>query len=244
MADFIAAGNNIGNVNKGRKWALLIALILIVLFVVKRNDITPVLDGLKEKLFPPVETEEMETTSQPAEQVKKSTVVNSSSNDKSTSANDSVDTSNDSDNKLVEENIAENIDVEGEVKAIREKYNAITDAIKNDTYKEVVIGKDITGYVADDVEAVYIKKGYDGNKYSRKYYFSDGKLIFAYFDAEDAHRLYFKDDKLFRWRYSENAKDAQNAINHDGDHADGYDDLEETAIKEAYSTAFSVQANN
>lgn len=129
----------------------------------------------------------------------------------------------------------ENIDVENEVSTIREKYNDIVKNIQSDSYSTIPVDKDVTGYVSNDIEAIYVNKGYKGNEYSRKYYFSNGKLIFAFFEAEDAHRLYFKDDRLFRWRYSESASDPQHSVNHDGDHVDDYDRLEEIALAEAYS---------
>lgn len=131
----------------------------------------------------------------------------------------------------------ESIDVEAEVKAVREKYDSIVNMIQKGDCREVIIDNDITGYFSDDIKAILVNKGYDGNEYSRKYYFDDGNLIFAYFEADDAYRLYFKDDQLFRWRYSKKASDPQNAVNHDEDYVDEYDHLEEYAIDEAYSMA-------
>lgn len=140
----------------------------------------------------------------------------------------------------------DDIDTESEVVVIRDKYNEIMSLIQGNACKEVEISKDITGYISDEVDAIYVKKGYDDYNYSRKYYYDNGELIFAYFEANDAHRLYFKNDRLFRWRYSQNAADAQNAVNHDADNADGYDSMEIFAIKEAYSllTRANVDAND
>lgn len=135
----------------------------------------------------------------------------------------------------VQEQPIDDIDAESEVTLIREKYNEIVGLIQGNGCSEVDINKDVIGYISDGVKAIYVKNGYDDYGYSRKYYYDNGKLIFAYFESNDAHRLYFKNDRLFRWRYSQNAADAQNAINHDSDNAEGYDTLEIFAIKEAYS---------
>ena len=55
--------------------------------------------------------------------------------------------------------------------------------------------------------------------------------MFAYYEGSDAHRLYFKNDKLFRWRYSPVASNPQDAENYDGDYADGYQELEDYAVQ-------------
>lgn len=136
------------------------------------------------------------------------------------------------------------IDPESEVVSIREKYNEIVGIIQGDGCREVDISKEVTGYISDGVNAIYVKKGYDNYEYSRKYYFDNGKLIFAYFESYDAHRLYFKNDRLFRWRYSQNAADSQNAVNHDLDNADGYDTLETFAINEAYMLLVKLSEMN
>lgn len=52
MADFIAAGNNIGNVNKGRRWAIIILLVVCVVLFINRQEITPAINELKSMLFP------------------------------------------------------------------------------------------------------------------------------------------------------------------------------------------------
>lgn len=135
----------------------------------------------------------------------------------------------------VQEQLIDDIDAESEVALIREKYNEIVGLIQGNGCSEIDINKDVIGYISDEVNAIYVKNGYGDYGYSRKYYYDNGKLIFAYFESNDAHRLYFKNDRLFRWRYSQNAADAQNAVNHDADNADGYDTLEIFAIKEAYS---------
>ncbi len=129
-------------------------------------------------------------------------------------------------------------DVEAEVSIIREEYNDIMGDISDGKLEASNIGSGVTSYSYNgDVKAVFVSKGIDNNEYSRKYYFDGGHLIFAYIEGKDANRLYFKNDRLFRWRYSPNALDPQDAINHDGDYADGYVELENYALNEGYHYA-------
>ena len=115
------------------------------------------------------------------------------------------------------------IDIEGEVLSIRDKYDRIMDKVMGGQLNVSIITEGVTAYQSgDSVQAVFVNKGVDGYDYSRKYYFDDNHLMFAYYEGSDAHRLYFKNDKLFRWRYSPVASNPQDAENYDGDYADGY----------------------
>lgn len=121
------------------------------------------------------------------------------------------------------ENIAGNkksdthgVDVEGEVKKIRDRYNQIVDNISSGTYSYEVVRPGVVRYWNGPILcAVTVDKNVDGDEYKRSYYYSDGKLIFAYYEKDDSHRFYFKDSALIRWRYAEDASKADNAINHD-----------------------------
>ena len=128
-----------------------------------------------------------------------------------------------------------NVDTESEVGLIREKYNDIMSDISDGSLDINSLGSGITAYSKNgDIKAVFVNKGIDNNEYSRKYYYDNGHLIFAYIEGNDANRLYFSNDRLFRWRYSPNALNPQDAVNHDGDYADGYVELENYALDEGY----------
>ena len=106
------------------------------------------------------------------------------------------------------------MDVEAEVSRIRAIYN---DTVANmDRWSVVVEQEGINMYYNEwDLKCVIVPRGAWGVDYSRYYYYEDQELIFAYYEAKDAHRFYFYEGELMRWRYSPNAQDAQNATNYD-----------------------------
>ena len=105
-------------------------------------------------------------------------------------------------------------DVETEVSRIRAIYN---DTVANmDRWSVVVEQEGINMYYNEwDLKCVIIPKGAWDMDYSRYYYYENQELIFAYYEAKDAHRFYFYEGELMRWRYTPNAQDAQNATNYD-----------------------------
>ncbi|MBR3751777.1 MAG: hypothetical protein IKK50_01430 [Ruminiclostridium sp.] len=106
------------------------------------------------------------------------------------------------------------VDVETEVSRIRAIYN---DTVANmDRWSVVVEQEGINLYYNEwDLKCVIVPRGAWGVDYSRYYYYENQELIFAYYEAKDAHRFYFYEGELMRWRYSPNAQDAQNATNYD-----------------------------
>lgn len=157
--------------------------------------------------------------------------------DESNSYENDSNTDDDSNNGLTDDDISDmqEIDVESEVSNIRDKYDCIMDKVLGDQLNVCVINENIRLYEENGfVVAIFIDKGFGEYDYSRKYYYDQNKLIFAYFEGNDAHRLYFKDDVLIRWRYAPDANDFQSAENYDGDYADGYRELESYALNEAY----------
>lgn len=92
--------------------------------------------------------------------------------------------------------IDDNFDVEEEVLKIRELYNATQ---SNLTKKDNVSGKvkyydDSSKLVRMDIPSNSI------TSYTKYYYFENGELYFAFvFDGTKENRLYFKDNRLFRW---------------------------------------------
>lgn len=95
--------------------------------------------------------------------------------------------------------IDDNFDVEEEVLKIRELYNATQSNLSNLTKKDSVSGKvkyydDSSKLVRMDIPSNSI------TSYTKYYYFENGELYFAFvFDGTKENRLYFKDNRLFRW---------------------------------------------
>lgn len=79
-----------------------------------------------------------------------------------------------------------------------------------------------------------VGKGVNGSSYTRYYYYKDDKLIFAYIEGTDSHRLYFYNDRLFRWRYAKNAVKFSEADNHDNEDSPDFLKWQEFALDEAY----------
>lgn len=116
----------------------------------------------------------------------------------------------------VDVDINNNVNVEEQILSIRGTYNDIVTSINNGEYTEKVSYNGISTYYDEsEVKAIIIPRDLSGNQYSQSYYYDYNELIFAYYEAEDAHRFYFTDNRLIRWRYSKDAADAQNAENHD-----------------------------
>ena len=122
--------------------------------------------------------------------------------------NNSVDTETPSgdvsaDNKTENSGKAEytddNFDIEEEVLKIRELYNATQSNLSNLTKKDSVSGKvkyydDSSKLVRMDIPSNSI------TSYTKYYYFENGELYFAFvFDGTKENRLYFKNNRLFRW---------------------------------------------
>ena len=149
---------------------------------------------------------------------------------------DERDTSDNTGNEVTETQESEHIDVnvEEEVLLIREKYNEIVAGIGNNEYSEIFLEDGIVAYYGDGrLQAVIVEKGIGGNYYRRSYYYADDILFFAYYEDKDAHRFYFFNEQLIRWRYSENSMEAQAAVNHDMEQTEDYFNWEEFVLNES-----------
>ena len=137
------------------------------------------------------------------------------------------------DTVTTEENNAEKRDVftgnvEDEVVSIRTLYNEITAAVSGGNYEELKTSDGVTVYKDENhVKEIAVPAGTDESSYRRFYYYNDDQLIFAYYEGTSAHRFYFHDGQLIRWRYS------QNAVNHDLEDSDEYHDWQKKVLKEA-----------
>ena len=67
-----------------------------------------------------------------------------------------------------------------------------------------------------------------GSYYSRSYYFSEGKLIYAFLEGDDSHHMYFYNDRMFHWRHS-----GKNSFNYTLDFSEEYLAWEKLVIAEA-----------
>lgn len=124
--------------------------------------------------------------------------------------------------------------VEDEVLQIREFYNKIVENIEAGKYSEISLQDGSIIYYEDSkLRVIIVPKNVNGSSYRKSYYYSEDKLIFAYYEAQDAHRFYFNEEQLMRWRYSKNALDAQNAVNYDFEKTDEYLGWEYTVLEDS-----------
>jgi tetratricopeptide (TPR) repeat protein len=94
-------------------------------------------------------------------------------------------------------------DVEGEVGRIRELWLADRNAISSGEYrKESVRGGVTSFWDGDELKMIEVVSGTDGISHLRIYQYENQKLIFAFWEGDDAHRQYYADGYMFRWRYT------------------------------------------
>ena len=128
------------------------------------------------------------------------------------------------------------IHVESEVELIRTIYNDIQNAKEDGTLSKEYIADGVVRYfdangtarcivVYRDVDGI----GQESSKYSRSYYYDGDKLIFAFYEGEDSHRLYFYNGLLMRWLYRSNGTSEY----HDFDFTGRYLELEALAQEES-----------
>lgn len=136
----------------------------------------------------------------------------------------------------------DNISVEDEVAFIRGICNSIASDKTAGVYQKVTLRHGVDAYYNSDGQIVcaMVFRGVDGiggrsSLYSRIYYYHEGKLIFAFYEGEDAHRLYFYQGLLMRWRYQGAGVENDAAINHDFTFSDEYLEFERLALAESES---------
>lgn len=129
------------------------------------------------------------------------------------------------------------IDIENRVREIRTEYNDIMSAIETGVLEKHELKDGVVGYydINGTVRCIVAYRGTGGigqesSKYSRSYYYHNGKLIFAFFEGSDSHRLYFYEELLMRWLYRVNG----NSVYHDFDFTDRYLELERLAKEESW----------
>lgn len=133
-----------------------------------------------------------------------------------------------------EEETDSEIDVEDEIAEIREIYNSIVSGMEKNDYKKKTIENGFDAYSDDNVlKSIVISKEYSQINYNCFYYFDNDKLVFAYYEGENSHRFYFKDDKMIRWRKCEDAENSDEGINHDMEDSAEYLQWESTVLQNA-----------
>ncbi len=126
------------------------------------------------------------------------------------------------------------IDVEDLVLEIRGKYDKITNGITSNSYDAVIVNDGIMAYADQNkVSLIIVKKDYDYSDYTRYFYYDGDDLIFAYYEGNDSHRLYFDDEKLYRWRYCADALDNSKATNYDQENTTEYRRWETDTLDES-----------
>lgn len=126
--------------------------------------------------------------------------------------------------------------VDDEVKAIRAEYDEIESGRQSGRYREQLLRQSVYSWTDDGTPVcIILRSGADGLDFERSYYFTDGQLRFAYLEADDACRLYFKDDELLRLRYAEDATKASASIDYDGAGGEEYDTWNAFALSEGYA---------
>lgn len=136
---------------------------------------------------------------------------------------------------IVSDNQLKSGEIENEVLRIRAVYNDMVKKIDNATYVKKNSSKKVVKYLENsNLRCVVVGKGVDGISYTRYYYYENGKLMFAYLENKDSHRLYFYNDKLFRWRYAKNAVEFSEADNHDNEDSPDFRKWQDFVLEEAY----------
>ena len=115
------------------------------------------------------------------------------------------------------------IDVENLVSEICNKYDKITNGITANSYDVVIVDDGIIAYADQNtISSIVVKKDYDYSDYTRYFYYDGDALIFAYYEGGDSHRLYFNNEKLYRWRYCVDASNSNKVINYDQENTTEY----------------------
>lgn len=126
--------------------------------------------------------------------------------------------------------------VDDEVKAIRAEFNAIEENRQAGRYEKLALRQSVSAWMdGSEPACIVLHSGADGLDFERSYYFEDGMLRFALLEADDACRLYFKDDVLLRLRYAEDARKASDSVDYDGSGGTEYGAWREFALSEAYT---------
>ena len=131
------------------------------------------------------------------------------------------------------------LDLTKEFTHVKDLYDEILANQQAGVYRKEILRKGVTAYYDDNgvLKKLSITRGTDGigsysDDYGRSYYLEDGKPVFAFYQGDDAHRLYFYKGLLMRWRYNPIGSETSGAVNHDFTFSDTYMMLERLAQQE------------
>ena len=125
-------------------------------------------------------------------------------------------------------------EVESEVNKIIDIYNTTVSSIENGNYKRDIIEEGVEVYSDNNkLKAIVVSKDYSKINYTCNYYFDDDKLIFAYYEGENAHRFYFKNEKMIRWKQCDDISKTDDGITRDMEDTAEYSQWESTVKQNA-----------
>lgn len=131
-------------------------------------------------------------------------------------------------------------ELEAEVLRIRQVWQFDREAISDGTFGHAVVGDNVHVYTLDgDVRMIEIPGG-DDNGFSKTFQIEDGWLTFAFYESSGSQvRLYFKEDRLFRWIQTDAGEEA---VIHDQEN-DNVDFIQngERALSESYAILDHLQ---
>ncbi len=137
---------------------------------------------------------------------------------------------------------APSISVDNQVQYIGNVYTEIENMLYSDQLRREEVRTEVYYYYDfyGDIRMVVTAKGNDGlgdysNQYRRYYYFDNDQLIFAYFEGQDCHRLYFYEGQLARWRYQGVGQSRSDAVNEDFTYSEEFLKWESLALQEVKS---------
>lgn len=139
--------------------------------------------------------------------------------------------------RLINESRLARAEFEQTIANIHVMYEDIQNGIQTNAYQKVEQQEGVFYYYDEsgELKCVYVMPGVNGSAYGRMLFYDDGAPFFAYYEQEDAHSLYFKDDELIRWRYCADKDNPSDGVNQDLKRTDGYVTMESQILKEAYS---------
>ncbi len=145
-------------------------------------------------------------------------------------------------------NAGADVDVESEVSYIRDEYDDTIKMINSGVYERIKTANGEEIYRdGTRIRAIMVPSDASTDGYLKEFFYTyAGDLYFAYYESSDANRLYFAGDSLIRWRYSVNARDAQNAVNYDLENSSEYKNWELNTLREGnyYLSICAAESEN
>ncbi len=131
------------------------------------------------------------------------------------------------------------ISVGQQVQYVSNVYAEIEELLYGDDLYREEVSREVYYYYDSygDIRMVVTAKGNDGigqysDQYRRYYYFDNDKLVFAFFEGQDCHRMYFYEGQLMRWRYQGVGQSKADAVNEDFTYSDEFLKWESLALQE------------